>query len=166
VDENFGLVEVSRGLRYKVKAQSGLYDGGLLVVRNGVNDDGSWVRGLVTLLICRVASGPAEWLGVPGSTDQESARLDKQKHVNSSKFEVFDISTSAGYLTFAVCSSFKLAYRLGTELTLCKPLMCSPFPARITAQLFHFDTRMKRGCVREEQGLGKDRRGAISTRKT
>jgi hypothetical protein len=53
VDENFGLVEVSRGLRYKVKAQSGLYDGGLLVVRNGVNDDGSWVRGLVTLLICR-----------------------------------------------------------------------------------------------------------------
>jgi hypothetical protein len=64
---------------------------------------------------------------VLGSTDQESARLDKQKHIKSSKFEVFDISTAAGYLIFAVCSSFKLAHQLRTELTSCKPLMWSPF---------------------------------------
>jgi hypothetical protein len=42
-----------------------------------------------------------------------------------SKFEVFDISTAAGYLTFVVCSSFKPAHWPRTELTLCKPLMYS-----------------------------------------
>lgn len=46
MDGNLGLVEVSRGMRYKVKATSGLYDRSLLVVSNGVNDDGSWCEAL------------------------------------------------------------------------------------------------------------------------
>jgi hypothetical protein len=57
-----------------------------------VDDDGSWCEAFCDAIdFVGWRAGPAEWLGVLGSTDQESAGLDKQNHFKSSKFEVFDI---------------------------------------------------------------------------